>query len=893
MTQRGSAALEGPAMGSFEQLAAAAARVCGTAAAAVTLAAAGRHWVQASFGFGSRKGPTSMPFSELAKAQGEALILPDVTLDPRFAQHPLVTGPPYVRFFAGVPLRVGEGEVTGVLYVVDVQPRTLSEEQLELLGVFADQVVAQLKLRRQWVWLAELDRQQRAEQIVRRDQARRSLQSFTEAIGADIDEKELQAHLLERIYEVLPVEAASLRLMSPDGNYLEPGHALGMAVPNTGRRIEVDTDAVDAIVRSGRPFVVHRLDDTEQSRMLPPGVASVCSVPLLAGKQVLGFLAVGNRNVDQLTEEDVDLLGWLADRLSLAIQARTRETELARTQARWQAIAQNFIDPLLNLRPVRDDDGNIVDFVTGDSNPAHDTYRVTRPNVPVHMARRSPVLFAGLVRTLETGEPLVVEAVHIGDDDASELGPGEAHYIDVRAVRLEGEIVGSWRDVTARVRAQQELSRRVLYDSLTGLPNRELMIDRLDIALSALERDRDLVAVIFIDLDRFKSVNDSYGHKAGDLVLVETSRRLQHLLRPGDTACRISGDEFVVIVPGIDSESDLVAVATRLLSALEQPIELADGNRVHLGASLGMTLAEDASVSGAALVAEADAAMYEAKRRGGHRHVVFTETLYRQDAHHMTVEADLRRALEEGWFQLHYQPVLDLRDGRIVGAEALLRIQHPDRGLLQPDAFIEVAEGSRLMLPIGEWVLNQACSQLVTWRRVADITMAINVSGRQVLDASLSDQVLTAAENTGVDPAQLCLEVTERVLLDAGPAIKRDLETLSRRGVLLALDDFGTGYSSLSYLQHFPVDVVKIDQSFVAGLGQRSKDEAIVSAVMALGSTLDLEVVAEGVESGIQLEELQRLGCRRAQGYYFGAPVDASAFTRLLSTARSSAPEGS
>jgi EAL domain-containing protein (putative c-di-GMP-specific phosphodiesterase class I) len=282
------------------------------------------------------------------------------------------------------------------------------------------------------------------------------------------------------------------------------------------------------------------------------------------------------------------------------------------------------------------------------------------------------------------------------------------------------------------------------------------------------------------------------------------------------------------------------------------------------------------------LLHQADTAMYEAKRRGRRRYQIYQEAFEQQAQRRVNVEQEMADALSFGWLRLVYQPVIDLTTGTIVATEALLRMEHPDRGMVPPSEFIDIAEESHLILPIGEWVLHEACRQLATWQRIRPIEMAVNVAARQAADLAVTGQVLGAAQEAGVDPSSLCLEMTERVLLHAGPAVLRDLTMLTDSGVKLAIDDFGTGYSSLSYLQRFPVDTVKIDRSFVAGMGTEGKDDAIVAAVAALGSALHLTVVAEGVETLEQLDELRRLGCDRAQGYYLGHPRPPNDITDLL-----------
>jgi PAS domain S-box-containing protein len=396
--------------------------------------------------------------------------------------------------------------------------------------------------------------------------------------------------------------------------------------------------------------------------------------------------------------------------------------------------------------------------------------------------------------------------------------------------------VALMQDVTATKHAERELIRRALYDPLTGLANRDLLADHLRLALQQLQRAPGTVAVLYLDVDRFKDVNDAVGHHAGDQLLRAVGDRIAASVRGPDTAARLGGDEFVVLCPGITDE----------------------------------------------LLRHADLAMYEAKKAGRRRWAVYDDTIGDKIDRRLVVEEDLRAALAEHWLVLHYQPVIDLEAERIIGMEALLRIGHPERGLLMPNDFIDVAEESELIVPIGEWVLNETCRQLALWEPFGQLHAAVNVSGRQVATHRMTDSVLGAATAHGVAPTSLTIEMTERVLIEAADQTLDDLQRLTSYGVCLAIDDFGTGYSSLTYLNRFPVDTVKIDRSFIAGLGQRDRDTAIVEAITGLARTLDLTAVAEGVETAEQLVALRALGCTRAQGFHLGRPMPAEAFTELL-----------
>jgi diguanylate cyclase (GGDEF)-like protein/PAS domain S-box-containing protein len=449
-------------------------------------------------------------------------------------------------------------------------------------------------------------------------------------------------------------------------------------------------------------------------------------------------------------------------------------------------------------------------------------------------------------------------------------------------------------DVTSSRQIEEELAQRALHDPLTGLANRHLLLDRFRLAVDNLDRHPGAIVVLHIDLDRFKDVNDTYGHSVGDHVLAEVGRRLDALVESPDTAARLAGDEFVIVMAARSSRRGATAVtraATRLAEqvsdAISEVIRLPDDDEValQLSVSIGISMTSSAESAPEQLLSQADQAMFEAKRRGRRRYELFRQGLGSVTGDRLRVEQDAREAVANGWLRLYYQPVINLATGRLGGAEALLRIDHPQRGLLAPGSFIDVIEDSDLILPIGDWVLREAIQQLTKWQRLKgfeNFSMAVNVSGRQASDSALTGRALEVVGEAGIDPRSLCLEMTERVLIDADDEVVTDLHRLTEKGVQIALDDFGTGYASLSYLQRFPVSTLKIDRSFVTGIGVTTTDTAIVASIVALARALDLDVVAEGVETAGQLEQLRTHDCAKAQGFYFAPPLEAEALSEVL-----------
>jgi diguanylate cyclase (GGDEF)-like protein/PAS domain S-box-containing protein len=449
-----------------------------------------------------------------------------------------------------------------------------------------------------------------------------------------------------------------------------------------------------------------------------------------------------------------------------------------------------------------------------------------------------------------------------------------------------GGFVLNTRDISESRQLQDQLVHEAHHDALTQLANRAMFHDRVQAALRGSRRTDD-VAVLFLDLDGFKEVNDSLGHAAGDELLVRVAERLRLSVREDDLVARLGGDEFAVLVQSIVATTDARSVADRIVTALREPFVLA-GREIHIAASIGLACAGDAA-DAEQLMRNADLAMYEAKSAGGGSCTTYHPEMLTGLVARLELEADLRRALERDELVLNYQPTVDLHDGRIFGFEALLRWQHPTRGDIAPLDFIPLAEATGLIEPIGRWVLTEACRQAVAWtaRGGLPLKMAVNVSARQLERADLPEIVAAALAASGMPAGQLCLEMTESILMNDTEETLGQLQALKRLGVTLAIDDFGTGYSSLAYLRRFPVDILKIDRSFVERLGARrtDADSALVTTIVQLAHSLGMTTVAEGIEEPSQWAELRAIGCDSAQGYYFSRPVPAAEADALLDAA--------
>ena len=447
---------------------------------------------------------------------------------------------------------------------------------------------------------------------------------------------------------------------------------------------------------------------------------------------------------------------------------------------------------------------------------------------------------------------------------------------------IRGIVINS-RDITDRKQLEKRLAHQSLHDPLTGLPNRALFRDRVHhaLALQGREAGRRL-GVLFIDLDGFAAINDSFGHSVGDALLTLTAVRLAECVRPGDTVARLGGDEFAVLLEGVSTSLAARQVAERFLDAMQALVEI-EGRQIFISASVGIAFDTPGS-SADEILRNADLAMYRAKARGKKRYEMFQPEMHAVVVERLELETDLRHALDRAELHLVYQPVVSLSTGAVSGVEALARWNHPTRGLVSPAEFIPAAEKTGLIVPMGRWVLEEACRQQRRWHRATghSVRMAVNISARQLQGALLADHVATALRATAVPPSSLVLEITESMLVDDAERTMAKLQRFSDLGVSMAIDDFGTGYSSLAYLSRLPVDILKIDRSFVAGIGAHREMTAVTSAIVALGKSLNLTVVAEGIETPGQLAALGEMGCDLGQGYLLARPLPAAEVETLL-----------
>ena len=503
---------------------------------------------------------------------------------------------------------------------------------------------------------------------------------------------------------------------------------------------------------------------------------------------------------------------------------------------------------------------------------------------------------ACIKKALATGRPQVYEHV---------LEALDIHLETRFVARDRHTVLAIVRDITERKTAEAEIFNLAYYDELTELPNRELFSQSLERTIERAAREREKFAVLFVDLDRFKRINDTLGHSIGDQLLKDVADRLARCTRSTDSVvqlkagdsqairlARLGGDEFVIKLYGVDSEETVAAIAARVISELTPPFTCA-GHQFVVTPSIGIALYPKDGATGEELLMNADSAMYRAKNLGRNNYKFYSETMRTKSLHRLDLENLLRNAIESEQFSLFFQPKVDARTSRLVGAEALLRWQHEERGPISPADFIPIAEETGLIIPIGRWVLREACRQVRRWQEsaVGAVPVSVNISSHQFRDGGLVADVFAALTDAGIDAGMLELEITESVLLQDVENTLAELRALKKSGVSLSIDDFGTGYSSLGYLKQFPIDTIKIDRSFVQDLSSDEDDAAICAAILAMSMQLGLKVVAEGVETREQLEFLRRHGCHHIQGFLFGVPRSADDFLAFLDGLRTEGRE--
>jgi len=667
----------------------------------------------------------------------------------------------------------------------------------------------------------------------------------------------------------------------------EPAELRGLfgATPDLQRAMGVD-ETRDALLASAAALL--RTPDVTLTEERPGG--HVLAEPVRVADRTLWLAAAGRTRAEPFDDADRALLAAVASVGAVALANAELYEEVRQQQENLSVITGSLGEGVCAVS----EEGRIT-FMNPAGASMLGWYGLEiDENGPVVPAGEAPdFLREPAMRALALGHNVT------SDDTPFERLDGSHFPVTMTASPVvggpaSGGAVIVFRDTSERKAFEEQLARHAFQDALTGLANRRLLLDHLDHALLQADRTGSRVAVLFCDIDRFKTVNDHLGHQVGDELLQVIADRLRRAVRPGDTLSRFGGDEFVVLLEGVTAPDEAGVVATAILQALSDPVTLRAGHEVVATVSIGIALSE-AGLSRDELLHDADVAMYRAKERGRGGTFAFFD-MGRMDMRALSrleLGTALHHAVDRGEVEVHYQPLVSLADRRIVGAEALVRWNHPEHGLLLPAHFIRLAEDNGTILSIDRLVLEQACRQAQTWRQEfgAALQVGVNLSARQFQKADLADEVAAVLQATGLDPQQLCVEITEGLAMDDADLTSSILTTLHDLGVQVAIDDFGTGHSSLGSLAQFPIDVVKVDRSFVRGIDHDPVQSAIVAAVVALSRAIGSTTVVEGVETLPQLEELTNLGCDVAQGYYFGRPVSATAFSTMLDASVSAPPE--
>jgi diguanylate cyclase (GGDEF)-like protein/PAS domain S-box-containing protein len=854
-------------------------RLCKTPIAVISLITSDRQWFKASIGLDVRETSREIAFCNHTVQQEDIFLVEDSLRDPRFASNPLVLGSPYLRFYAGVPLTSNEGYAIGSLAVMDTEPRSLDPDCLDSLRILAHDVMVQLEMRRQVDALENLTHELR--------QTQRELQASYHLLEQRVEERteavnnanrQMKAEIAERMRQATETRAfidslpGLFYVFDADGRFIY-----------WNKQFEKITGRSHLEIASAHPLDL--IGSANEKELVKERIAKVFNT------------GTGTVEADLITSSGARIPHFFSG-AKIVMQGRTcicgmamDTTERRRTEESLR-LRNRAIQASVNAIVITDLDG-AMEY----TNPAFE--RMTGYSIDEVVGKNCSFLQGD--DTEQPGLASIRRAVRMREEGRALLRnyhkDGTLFWNDLHIAPVPNaagtvtHFVGVLNDVTGIKNYEEQLEMHANVDSLTGLANRNVLKDRIRHAIAAAQRQRNKIVVGFMDLDNFKFVNDSLGHSVGDELLKRVAERLASCLRGQDTIARYGGDEFAFVLPGQNDEKSVSVLMDRILKVLDKPFHI-DSHKFFISCSIGLSFYPRDGEDVDSLLKNADAAMYRAKDKGRNNFQFYTPAMNQKVTERLSMEAKLRQALAGDEFVLHYQPKVELKTGRIVGVEALLRWNAPNGQLIAPSTFIPLAEETGLIVPIGEWVMYTACSHIRALREtgLAPVQVAVNISARQFESKSLVDLVNHALAASGLEPGFLELELTESLVMHNPEEVIRILLALKEMGLHLSIDDFGTGYSSLSYLQRLPVDRLKIDQSFVRDIGADPNDAIIARAVISLGHSLGMSVVAEGVSSNEQLSFLRENGCDEIQGFLFSQAVPIHELALMLQADRKLLP---